>query len=173
MEKMNPSWIPDNRAWESPFNTPLECGLRCALLLVEAFPASCDLQRLIHYDYLLVHSGDVENGPPSIHPATPHRTGELHVRRRMIERGLHMMMSKSVIECCHSEAGITYKAGTWALTFIGALRASYTQSLRDSSSWVISSFGGMSNEDLKNYIAERWERWGPEFTQSTLSLISE
>ena len=69
------------------------------ILLVEAFPIECDLQRLIQYDYLLVHSSDVPDGPPSIHPANPYRSSELHVRRQMIEKGIAMMLSKSIIEC--------------------------------------------------------------------------
>ena len=61
-----PHFSPD--AWRFIFNTPLECGLRCAALLLAAYPAPCDLQRLVQYEYLLVHSGDVPQGPPSLHP---------------------------------------------------------------------------------------------------------
>src|SRR5208337_5073824 len=84
--------------WGFVFNTPLECGLRSAALLLAAYPEACDIQRLVQYDYLLVHSGDVEGGPPSVHPATPHRSGELLVRRSLIEQGLQFMIKKMVIE---------------------------------------------------------------------------
>ena len=46
-----------------PFNSPLECGLRTLTLLAASQPSACDLQRLIFYDYLLIHSGDVPGGP--------------------------------------------------------------------------------------------------------------
>ena len=47
------------------FNTPLECGLRLLFLLNACYPKRGDLQRLISYDYLMVHSGDVGDGPAS------------------------------------------------------------------------------------------------------------
>ena len=65
----------------SLFNSPLECGLRAVVLLVECSPQELDIQRLVNYDYLLVHSGDI-NGPPSLHPDSPLRSGELLVKRR-------------------------------------------------------------------------------------------
>ncbi len=172
MEAVNPTWHPTGSV-QSPFNTPLECGLRLALILAEAFPAECDLQRLTNYDYLLVHSGDVKDGPPSIHPATPHRSAELHVRRQMIEMGLQMMMTRSVIECRPSSSGFVYLAGAWALTFLNSLQAPYTKDLKDSAAWVVWRFGGLSDAELSDFISKHWERWGPEFTETTLSLLTE
>ena len=40
------------------FNNPIESALRSLVLLVEHYPNSLDLQRLIYLDYLLVHSAD-------------------------------------------------------------------------------------------------------------------
>ena len=67
-----------------PFNSAIECGLRSLIILEHAFPLEYDLQRLVFYDYLLVHSQDA-GGPNSIHPATPHRSGEVLVKRKMLE----------------------------------------------------------------------------------------
>jgi len=89
-----PHFSPD--AWQFVYNTPLECGLRCAALLLAAYPTHCDLQRLVQYEYLLVHSGDVPEGPTSLHPAAPHRSGELLVRRALVERGILFMMSRNL-----------------------------------------------------------------------------
>lgn len=71
----------------SPFNSPLETGLRSVAILAEACPDEFDLQRLLYLDYLVVHSSDAD-GPTSLHPNTPLRNGELLVRRGLIERGL-------------------------------------------------------------------------------------
>lgn len=49
------------------------------------------------YDYLLVHSADVPDGPPSIHPAVPYRGGELLVKRDAIRSGLDLMVSPELI----------------------------------------------------------------------------
>jgi hypothetical protein len=64
-----------------PFNSPLECGLRLLFVLVAANRTRSDLQRLISYDYLLIHSGDIANGPHSLHPPVPFRGTELLVKR--------------------------------------------------------------------------------------------
>ena len=44
------------------FNGPLEAGVRVVAVLCAAHPQSFDLQRLIAFDYLLVHTGDI-GGP--------------------------------------------------------------------------------------------------------------
>lgn len=45
----------------TPFNSPLETGVRSLTILEAAFPLSFDLQRLVEFDYVVVHSGDVED----------------------------------------------------------------------------------------------------------------
>ena len=52
------------------FNSALETGVRALVILVANFPAALDLQRLVDFDYLVVHSGDVD-GPESLHPPLP------------------------------------------------------------------------------------------------------
>src|SRR4051794_18613760 len=78
------------------FNSPLETGVRALTILEAAFPNSCDLQRLVELDYLVVHSGDV-GGPESLHAPLPLRAGELLVRRELIEKGLLLMMSRGLV----------------------------------------------------------------------------
>jgi len=147
----------------SAFNSPVECGLRSAILLAEAFPQMIDLQRLIQYDYLLVHSGDVADGPPSIHPATPNRSGELLIRRPLIESGIKLMMSKAIIECELSSKGIRYLAGDWSVPFLSALTADYTEALKERATWVIQNFGQYSDAALTDYMRKNWSHWGSEF----------
>ena len=102
----------------SPFNSPIECGLRALVLLAASGPAPCDLQRLTFFDYLLVHSGDVPGGPPSIHPPTPLRSGEALVRRQWIEKGLRLMLSRELIQPMFSETGIAYVATSLCRPFL-------------------------------------------------------
>lgn len=147
----------------SGFNSPLECGLRSAVLLAAAYPQRLDIQRLVHYDYLLVHSGDVANAPPSIHPATPHRSGELLVRRPIIEAGVKLMMSKSIIDCEFSTNGIAYLSGNWALCFLDSLQTEYVQSIKDRAKWVVEWFGNYSDADLSAFMRGKWSKWGTEF----------
>lgn len=95
----------------------------------------------MHYDYLLVHSGNVD-GPPSLHPAGPHRSGELLVKRPLIESGVNLMMQKSIIECEFSAVGIRYHAGNRALAFLDGIRAPYVP--RDGGT------GAMNRADIRS-----------------------
>lgn len=159
---MIPHFLSD--AWQHVFNTPLECGLRSTALLLAAYPARCDLQRLVEYEYLLVHSGDVDSGPPSLHPAAPHRAGELFVRRELVERGLLFMMSRNIVCRELSEQGIHYFAGEDALAFFDSLGSQYSLELRKRAEWVVNRFGGIKDEELNNFMREKWAHWGSEFT---------
>jgi hypothetical protein len=145
------------------FNTPMECGLRSAVLLGAAFPTKLDLQRLVQYDYLLVHSGDIAAGPPSIHPPTPNRSGELLVRRPIIEAGIKLMMTKSVVEYELSRNGIVYCAGKWSLAFLDQLVSNYTKDLKNRAEWVVGNFAVYSDDGLLEFMRGKWSNWGAEF----------
>ena len=152
----------------SPFNSPLECGLRALVLLDAAQPAVCDLQRLVFYDYLLVHSGDVPGGPDSIHPATPLRSGEALVRRHWIERGILLMISRELVVRTFSNQGILYQASPLATSFLGYMEQPYTRTLRERGKWVIEQFGGYSDQQLVEFFKENLDRWGGEFIREEL-----
>jgi len=154
--------------WSLVFNTPLESGLRSAALLLAAFPKACDLQRLVQYDYLVVHSGDVEDGPPSIHPATPHRSGELLVRRTLVEAGLEFMVKKAVVERTFTGHGIGFSAGEYAVVFLDSLTSGYVKQLRDRADWVIRRFQDLPDAALAAYMKARWTQWGAEFVNAAL-----
>jgi len=151
-----------------PFNSPLECGLRALTLLSAASPAAYDLQRLVLYDYLLVHSGDVPGGPESIHPATPLRSGEALVRRHWVERGLLLMISRELIVRIFSQSGILYAASELAESFLGYMEESYTKKLRERASWVISTFGSHTDQQLIDFFKANLDRWGGEFIREEL-----
>ena len=150
------------------FNTPLESGLRSAALLLAAYPATCDIQRLVQYDYLIVHSGDVAGGPPSMHPATPHRSGELLVRRSLVESGLELMTQKQVVESTFTQVGIAYLAGEYAVLFLQSLTASYVRELRDRAEWVVARFQNVSDPNLQEYMRTNWSTWGSEFVEESV-----
>jgi hypothetical protein len=154
--------------WPLVFNSPLECGLRSTALLLSAYPRVCDLQRLVQYDYLIVHSGDVDGGPPSIHPATPHRSGELMVRRSLVEQGLDFMARRLVVERTFAGHGIGYIAGEYGAVFFEALTTEYAQRLRERAEWVVNRFQQLPDEELGEYMRSRWSLWGTEFVRESL-----
>ena len=51
-----------------PFNSPLEIGVRTLTILIVSYPKAHDLNRLVQYDYLTVHSLEDAGGPQSLHP---------------------------------------------------------------------------------------------------------
>ena len=126
---------------QRPFNGPVETGLRALFLLDAIAPATRDLQRLVYYDYLLLHSGDVANGPPSVHPAIPYRSGEILVRRQLNSRGLELMFSKELLVKRMSAEGITYSASDLCRPFLAYLQSDYAAALRAASRWVAQTSG--------------------------------
>jgi len=160
-------------AWKAVFNTPLESGLRSVALLLEAYPDSFDLQRLGQYDYLVVHTGDVVGGPPSIHPATPQRSGELLVRRQIVEAGIEFMVQRGVVERVFTPQGIGYVAGEYAVLFLNSLSSEYTSQLRDRAAWVVKHFVDLSDEELTDYIKANLSQWGAEFVRTALTDESQ
>jgi hypothetical protein len=153
--------------YPDPFNSPIECGLRGLVLLLAASPDGLDLQRLVQYDYLLVHSGDVDGGPKSIHPAVRFRSGELLVRRQLVENGLALLHVRALIEKRHSAKGIYYFASESAGPFLDQLGASYTQELKARARWVLESFSEYSDLMLSKFMRANWDRWGSEFSNDS------
>lgn len=151
-----------------PFNTPLESALRSLVVLTEAFPSLYDLQRLVFFDYLIVHSADAPNGPKSLHPGTPHRSGEVLVRRVIVEDGLTFLLDRGLIERRFDSKGILYGATDYAAPFLDCLRAPYTRELKERGAWVVRTFGAYSDEALTAFFSANLDRWGSEFERESL-----
>ncbi|MEZ6033556.1 MAG: ABC-three component system middle component 2 [Planctomycetaceae bacterium] len=166
------------RFWSPVFNSPLECGLRALVILTDASPRSFDLQRLMQYDYLLVHSNDVAalfpQTPTSIHPATPNRAGELVVRRELCQLGLRLMISRGLVACSFSKLGIHYEATDLALPFLDNLTTRYVTRLRSVAEWLNVTLETLSDSSLNELINAHLGKWGAEFVfQSVLSEFED
>jgi len=155
-----------------PFNGPIECGLRLLVILEASYPLEYDLQRLVFYDYLLVHSGDA-NGPQSIHPPTPHRSGEVLVKRQILEQGLLLMISRSLIQKKYTSSGILYHATEYATSFLDSLSSTYTLLLKDRANWLIDQFKDYTDTQLEKYFHTNLDRWGGEFEREAILKYGE
>jgi hypothetical protein len=151
----------------SPFNSPLETGIRALSILEAAHPNGCDLQRLVELDYLVVHSGDA-GGPESLHAPLPMRAGELLVRREIIERGLLLMASRGLVERVASPGGILYRASEAAAPYMAALSAPYSIELRARASWAVQAFGHMTTDALRTITQRFFEKWTSQFVPGQL-----
>lgn len=167
----------DQSHWTGVFNSPLESGLRCVCILTAAYPRTFDLQRVLQYDYLIVHSGDIKSvfpgAPDSIHPATPNRSSELAVRRELCQAGLRLMISRGLLACKFSKYGIQFLATEISLPFLDSLTEDYTNRLRAVASWLDDTFGEYPDESLSKLIEENLGRWGAEFLDQSMLLEEE
>jgi hypothetical protein len=154
------------------FNGPLEAGLRAVALLGAAYPRSFDLQGLIGFDYLLVHTGDI-GGPSSLHPPAPLQSAELLVRRRLIERALLLMMTRELVEREVKEDGIKYRAGENAATFLSSLESDYLKALKERAVWLIGSLGDRNEQDFRTIMRKFFDHWVEEFQAAERSMGAE
>jgi hypothetical protein len=154
------------------FNSPLETGVRALVILAAAFPRAHDLHRLVQYDYLIVHSADA-NGPPSLHAALPLRSGELLVRRGLIERGLQLMMSRALVRRETNRNGFFYSAEERAGPFLENLRSAYILGLRERADWVVGEFDDFSAEQLDGLTKKLFQAWTTEFQPIQLTISTD
>lgn len=158
-------------AHKTPFNSPLETGVRALTILVAFFPKTLDLQHIVDFDYLVVHSGDA-GGPESLHVALPFRTGELLVRRKIIETGLLLMISRGLIKRLPSLQGIQYIASDEAVPFLNELSSVYINKMRERAIWVADNYGDVNDEKLGATINLFFKNWTTQF-QHTESFSGE
>jgi hypothetical protein len=158
-----------NKFEVSPFNNSLESGVRSVVILHSLFPNSIDLHRLVDFDYLVVHSGDV-NGPESLHAPLPMRAGELLVRRNIIEKGLLLMMSRGLLARTVTDSGIEYMASEKTNSFVSNLNSPYLVKLIERAGWVVENFGEKTDEELKGMIKGFFDHWTTQFQPVSTSL---
>lgn len=154
------------------FNGPLEAGLRAVALLGAAYPRYFDLQRLIAFDYLLVHTGDI-GGPESLHPPAPLQSAELLVRRKLVEQALLLMMTRNLVEREVSSDGIRYRGGDNAAPFLSMLESDYLIALRERAAWLVDVLGDRSEQEFRDIMRQFFDRWVEEFQVAEHSLGAE
>ncbi|SFF07224.1 hypothetical protein SAMN05428981_11445 [Bacillus sp. OV194] len=147
------------------FNSPFEVGLRMLIILAVTPVIKSDLQRLIYYDYLVLHTNDVGvvGSPTSIHPDTPHRSGEIIVRRQVMQEGLKLMNSKNLINIIYDENGISYSSSQLTQTFLDLFESDYYKKLQKNASWVTSYFSEYTEIEIKDFVEKNIGHWGGEF----------
>lgn len=157
----------------SPFNGPVEIGLRALCVLTTAFPAAYPLQRLVVFDYLLVHSDDIDGGPEGLHPKTPYRGGEILVRRGVIQDGLSLYESRGLVERVYKDGGIFFAATDRSADFLDTLSTQYLRALRERANWVVDSFGLLGDAALEAMVREHIGTWGAEFSMESVLWVEE
>lgn len=145
------------------FNSPLETGVRAIVVLNAAYPRAFDVTEIAWFDHLIVHTGDI-GGPQSLHPDVPQRSGELLVRRRLVEDSLMAMRRLHLVEFVpDGDAGLLFRASEEAVGVIELMRSPYSIALRERAEWLASNVLSRSRLELERLVAERIGRWRIEF----------
>lgn len=148
-----------------PFNSTLETGIR-ALVVLEAFhPRRCDLLEMTWLDHLVVHTGDLDghDAPHSLHPDLPNRTGELLVRRQLVEKSLQLMQRVHLVDVFETEDGIAFGASEDAPSYLDLLQAPYSLALKERARWMAERFAGLNTDEMRALIETRIDRWTTYF----------
>lgn len=146
----------------SPLNGPLEVGVRVLVVLTEAYPKDMDLNRLVLFDHGVLHSADL-GGPESLHPPLRVRSGELGIKRSVIEQGLQVMLRAGLIEMEAKPDGIRFRASETAYSFVSILDARYVRSLRNVARWAVAYFDNMTEEAFRQHMRSVLGSWSEEF----------
>jgi hypothetical protein len=154
------------------FNGPLEAGIRAVSILGAAYPQSYDLQRLVAFDYLLVHTADV-GGPESLHPPSPMHSAELLVRRKLVQHALLLMMTRELVHREITPEGIKYSAGENAITFLTSLSSTYLRALKDRADWLVGALGSHTDQEFKGVMRRFFDDWVEEFQHVERSMGGE
>ncbi len=152
------SYESDNQVFFSPFNSSFECGIRLVCLLEAAYPNKLDMEHLVAFDHFIVHTSDID-GPESLHPTAPGHAKELAVRRKLIENGLSLMMSKGLLICIFCDEGIEYQASDKLPAFLKQLREPYSLELQQRANWLIRHFKKTDLRSFRDMVRNHIDIW--------------
>lgn len=136
--------------------------MRVLMVLVEAFPAHLDINRLVLFDHGLLHSADL-GGPESLHPPIPVRAGELGMKRQNIKQGLHVMIRAGLAEMSAEDGGITFWANETSEGFLKLFESGYAHALHDRAHWVVEELNSIDDARLRERMREISSHWPEEF----------
>ena len=154
------------------FNGPLEAGIRAVSILGYAHPTAFDLQRLVAFDYLLIHTGDI-GGPDSLHPEVRLQSAALLVRRKLIGQSLLLMMTRDLVRREMGPQGILYGAGENAAPFLASLESPYLTSLKQRAAWLVKHLGSLTDIEFRTTMRRFFDGWVEEFQAVEQSLGAE
>jgi hypothetical protein len=152
------------------FNSALETGVRSLCILVVDLSNQFDLQQLLALDHIVVHTGDIQNAPPSLHPNILQRSGELLVRRPLVQNGLVLMESKRLVQKVITPDGFFYCATELASVFIENLTNEYIKELSQRAEWAVTMYNDYGDRLFSEIFNSAFDRWRNEFQIAEMSI---
>ena len=155
---------------ERLFNSTFETGLRTLCVLYAGYPNEYDIQQLLAFDHVVVHSGDMPGGPPSLHPQVQQRNGELLIRRPLVQSGLVLMATKGLVLTRAEKSEIFYASTELTPVFLESLENEYLYQMIERAKWAVSALGKLGPRPFFDVFNAAFDRWSTEFQISDLSL---
>jgi hypothetical protein len=154
-----------------PFNSTLETGIRSLVVLEALYPRQCDLIELTWFDHIVVHTGDFggEDVPESLHPDLPNRTGELLVRRQLVERSLRLLQQVHLVTVVETENGVEFSASEEAPSYLDLLQSPYSAELKRRAKWMAKTLNNLTTSQIRELIEDKIGRWTAEFQHEETS----
>lgn len=144
-------------------NNCIEISLRLLVLFDES-DTSMDIQRIIFYDYALIHAADFDKKKNSLSPASPFRKEELYVKTELIKEALNILLKKQLIDVDFKSTGILYKKNQSTSRFLEYCNSQYYLYLKDAAKWVKNYFNNYDAEELRQYFTDVVGKWKSEFS---------
>ena len=85
------------------------------------------------------------------------------MRRGLIESGLRLMMSRSLVQREFHNQGFLYSADDSAASFLDNMKSPYIVALRDRAEWVATTFDNLTTDEVDSIVRHLFESWTIEF----------
>ncbi|WDM21262.1 ABC-three component system middle component 2 [Paenibacillus polymyxa] len=150
------------------FNSNLEIALRILVLLSQDSNNTYDLDRLVIFDYFIIHANDVDSEQMNLHPSLPLRSSEIIIKRKLISEGLDLLVSRGLIGIVYKDSGVYYCSNTLTKVFVELLKSDYFIILKKLSTWVAETYGSIETSELNSIVNKNIQQWGGEFEFESL-----
>lgn len=150
------------------FNTPEEVGVRI-LFILSLCNKRMSSQRIMYYDYFILHLYDIDSVYDSLHPDNPNHSSEIAVKRDIINRGLKLMISKGLLDIKYTKTGIYYQKNSITDPFLQMFKNGYVDKLKQNISVVNERFDKYSDGQIYKYIDRSIGSWYGEFEKEHFS----
>jgi hypothetical protein len=150
------------------FNSTLEVGLRIVVLLSQDLTKIYDIDRLVIFEYFILHAKDVDNEQENLHPSLPLRSSEIIIKRKLISEGINLLVSKGLVEIIYKDEGVFYKPNALTAMFVDLLKSDYFNNLKSLANWVAKKYSSIETSELSSIVKENIQLWGGEFEFESL-----
>lgn len=124
-------------------------------------------QRIMYYDYFVLHLNDLDQKYESLHPDNPNHSSEIAIKRDLVNKGLKLMIAKGLLGVKYTKSGIYYKDNQLTHDFVSLFQNEYVEALKRNINVVNGCFSHCSDKHIYKYINKNIGKWAGEFESNT------